>query len=140
MSLVGYEVDDLNVGATDGRTAVRFDFSLQAEFTVVKRDGRWTFGTSTMQSPSIGVAERYEPDHVWEVKALQCRDCEEYARTGKLWVDLNESGVRFSWGVNPIRVEVEYDQIGPYNDTKTVTNPIYFGDWGAECEGSAPLY
>jgi hypothetical protein len=38
-----------------------------------------------------------------------------------------------------IRVELEQDQFGPYNDTKTVTNPIYFGAWGDECAGSQPL-
>lgn len=38
-----------------------------------------------------------------------------------------------------IRVELEQDQFGPYNDTKTVTNPIYFGSWGEECRASKPL-
>jgi hypothetical protein len=38
-----------------------------------------------------------------------------------------------------VRVEVERDVLGPYNDWKTATNPIYFGSWGAECEGSLPL-
>jgi hypothetical protein len=26
------------------------------------------------------------------------------------------------------------------DDTEVVTNPIYWGDWGAECDGSRPLY
>jgi hypothetical protein len=38
-----------------------------------------------------------------------------------------------------VRVELEEDQFGPYNDTKTVTNPIYFGAWGDECRGSRRL-
>jgi hypothetical protein len=38
-----------------------------------------------------------------------------------------------------VRVEIEKDKLGPYNDIKTVTNPIYFGDWGAECDNSKPL-
>lgn len=39
-----------------------------------------------------------------------------------------------------IRFVLERDVPGPANDTEAVTNPIYFGDWGAECDGSAPLY
>jgi hypothetical protein len=38
-----------------------------------------------------------------------------------------------------IRVEIEKDQFGPYNDAKTISNPIYYGPWGSECEGSEPL-
>jgi len=38
-----------------------------------------------------------------------------------------------------LRIELEDDVLGPYNDTKTITNPIYFGDWGDECEGSARM-
>jgi hypothetical protein len=38
-----------------------------------------------------------------------------------------------------VRVEIEHDLWGPYNDAKTITNPIYFGAWGDECTGSAPL-
>jgi hypothetical protein len=38
-----------------------------------------------------------------------------------------------------VRVEVEHDLFGPYNDAKTITNPIYYGPWGSECDGSAPL-
>ena len=39
-----------------------------------------------------------------------------------------------------IRFVLERDVVGPANDTEVVTNPIYFGDWGDECVGSAPLY
>ena len=39
-----------------------------------------------------------------------------------------------------IRVEIEDDILGPYNDTKTISNPIYFGDRGDECASSEPLY
>lgn len=39
-----------------------------------------------------------------------------------------------------VRVELERDVLGPWNDTEVVTNPIYFGAWGQECAGSAPLY
>lgn len=38
-----------------------------------------------------------------------------------------------------LRIEVEDDVFGPYNDTKTLSNPIYFGDWGDECTGSARM-
>ena len=38
------------------------------------------------------------------------------------------------------RIELEHDRFGPFNDTKTITNPIYFGDWGEECAGSFPLF
>ena len=39
-----------------------------------------------------------------------------------------------------IRFVLERDVFGPVNDTEAVTNPIYFGDWDKECDGSAPLY
>jgi hypothetical protein len=39
-----------------------------------------------------------------------------------------------------LRFELERDIVGPVNDTEVVTNPIYLGDWGEECAGSAPLY
>lgn len=40
-----------------------------------------------------------------------------------------------------LRVELERDVFGPWNDTEVITNPIYFGAaWGQECAGSAPLY
>jgi len=38
-----------------------------------------------------------------------------------------------------LRFELERDILGPVNDTEAVANPIYFGDWGDECAGSAPL-
>jgi hypothetical protein len=38
-----------------------------------------------------------------------------------------------------VRVEIEKDNLGPYNDAKTIANPIYFGPWGAECETSQRL-
>lgn len=41
---------------------------------------------------------------------------------------------------NFLRVVLERDVLGPFNDTDVVTNPIYFGNWGSECDGSAPLY
>lgn len=39
-----------------------------------------------------------------------------------------------------VRVELERDVIGPWNDTEVMTNPIYFGAWSEECAGSTPLY
>jgi len=39
-----------------------------------------------------------------------------------------------------VRFVLERDVVGPVNDTETVVNPIYFGDWGDECAFSAPLY
>lgn len=39
-----------------------------------------------------------------------------------------------------VRVELERDVFGPWNDTEALSNPIYFGAWGPECAGSAPLY
>ena len=39
-----------------------------------------------------------------------------------------------------LRVEVERDVLGPLNEMAAVTNPIYLGDWGDECEGSSVLH
>jgi hypothetical protein len=42
-------------------------------------------------------------------------------------------------GAGFVRVEIERDVFGPFNDEKTISNPIYFGPWGSECDGSEPL-
>ncbi len=41
---------------------------------------------------------------------------------------------------NFFRVVLVHDTIGPINDTDVVTNPIYYGGWGAECDTASPLY
>ena len=39
-----------------------------------------------------------------------------------------------------LRVVLVRDVPGPVNDTEVVTNPVYLGDWGAQCDSASPLY
>lgn len=39
-----------------------------------------------------------------------------------------------------VRFVLVRDVVGPVNDTEVVTNPVYYGAWGAECDGASPLY
>jgi len=39
-----------------------------------------------------------------------------------------------------LRVVLVRDVLGPINDTDVVSNPIYYGDWGAECDNASPLF
>ncbi len=41
---------------------------------------------------------------------------------------------------NFMRVVLVRDVLGPINDTDVVSNPIYYGNWGAECDTASPLY
>ena len=39
-----------------------------------------------------------------------------------------------------LRLVLVRDVFGPVNDTITVVNPIYYGNWGDECATARPLY
>jgi hypothetical protein len=111
VTLAGHEIDLMDRYwrlTTRVRAAVRFDYTLQGEFTLRKEDDRWVFDSGTVTYAEVGLSEEYWPEGSWEIKLpLNCTNCDQVTSGRRLTGEVFGDEVRLAWG--RFRPEVEVD-------------------------------
>jgi hypothetical protein len=117
VTLSGHEIHDLNpwtLGLPGRRQGVRFDWSVDGEFTVRKRMGQWSFLGGKAKGGSIGLETLYEPIEAWRLKETtpHCLDCDrEFPALGSpvagvIETQGGETFVTLDWGAFAPSAEV----------------------------------
>jgi hypothetical protein len=111
VTLAGHEIDLMDRYwrlTTRVRGAVRFDYTLQGEFTLRKEDDRWVFDSGTVTYAEVGLSEEYWPEGSWEIKLpLNCTNCDQVTSGRRLTGEVFGDEVRLTWG--RFRPEVKVD-------------------------------
>jgi hypothetical protein len=101
VTISGYEIDEMDRYwqiTTRVRGAVRFDYDLQGEFTLLKEDGRWVFDTGRITFADVRATNEYRPEGSWELREFTCPQCERITAGRTLNGEVNGEEVRLSWG------------------------------------------
>jgi hypothetical protein len=111
VTVSGFEIDEMDPYwqiTTGVRGAIRFDYTMQGEFTLTKRDGRWVFGTGTITYADAQVIQEYRPVGSWNIATpLRCPQCSRISAGRPLTGEVIGDEVRLTWGT--FRPEVDVD-------------------------------
>jgi hypothetical protein len=110
VSVRGYEISEMDPYwrlTTRVRGAVRFEYSLQGEFMLHKKEQAWAFEAGSITLAKVELTSLYEPAGTWELKPLHCRGCDRVTGARRLTGEVYGDAVRLSWGLFRPSVDVE---------------------------------
>ena len=111
VTIAGHEIDEMDPywrKTTGVRGAVRFDYLLEAEFTTIKKNGRWVFGAGTVTHATLDYSTEYEPTNSWALKAPSCPKCNDLLSGRTLRGEVQPDGkVLLKWGTFRPAVDIE---------------------------------
>lgn len=101
VALTGYEIDEMDrywEQTTRVRGAIRFDYRLEADFTLRKEADFWVFAEGSIISSEVRLTSLFLPVESWELRPLECRGCDRLSVGGTLRGTVDGDGVRLRWG------------------------------------------
>lgn len=138
VAIAGYEIDEMDPYwrlTTKVRGSVRFDYLLEAEFTTIKKDDKWTFGAGTITRATLDYNTEYEPKTAWALKAPSCPKCADLPIDKPLRGEIKDDGkLLLKWGLFKPAVEIEAQIIAPCTPMPSC------GKWGKRQFVSASFF
>jgi hypothetical protein len=76
VSVSGWEISELDAKkGKEIRTAVRFEYKLGGEFTIVKVKGKWQYKGGKTTASEVKYEQKYEPPKAWRIEKVECPKC-----------------------------------------------------------------